>query len=177
MSTFTAFLNHRQVACGSRDRVLEYVQRLSAHERGAVLIFADETGRVIDFDFGQTGNAIPRSVGRPKLGVQSREITLLPRHWEWLSEQSGGASASLRRLVDEARSKGRTTRDRHDAAYRFMQALCGDMAGYEDALRAIYRSDAAGLSIHIQEWPEDVQSYVRDLLAEKSPGPGEPGCR
>lgn len=176
MSTFTAFLSHRQVACGSRDRIVDYVRRLSPHEQGAVLIFADETGRVTDFDFSQPGDTTPRGVGRPKLGVQSREVTLLPRHWEWLSEQSGGASASLRRLVDEARSKGRTLRDRQDAAYRFMQALCGDMVGYEEALRAVYRSDAAGLSTHIQDWPEDVRTYIQDLLTKDSPAPGGPAC-
>ncbi|MBB5744509.1 DUF2239 family protein [Brevundimonas variabilis] len=169
MSTFTAFLNHRQVASGPRERIAEYVLRLSPREQGSVLIFADETGRVTDFDFSSPESGAPRGVGRPKLGVQAREVTLLPRHWEWLGQQSGGASASLRRLVDEARAKGRTLRDRQDAAYRFMQALCGDMAGYEEALRAVYRSDASGLSTHMQDWPEDVQAYVLGLLAERSP--------
>ena len=176
MSTFTAFLNHRQVASGSRDRIMEYVLRLSPLDQGAVLIFADETGRVTDFDFNQPEGATPRGVGRPKLGVQAREVTLLPRHWEWLNAQSGGASASLRRLVDEARSKGRTLRDRQDAAYRFMQALCGDMVGYEEALRAVYRSDAAALSTHIQDWPEDVQAYVLGLLAENPSASGDLTC-
>lgn len=169
MSTFTAFLNHRQVVCANRDGIVEYLRRLPPDDQASVLIFADETGRVTDFDLSQAGVVKPRGVGRPRLGVQSREVTLLPRHWEWLSEQSGGASASLRRLVDEARSKGRTLRDRQDAAYRFMQALCGDMVGYEEALRAVYREDAAGLSAHIQDWPEDVQAYVLGLLAEKPP--------
>jgi len=168
MSVFTAFLNHRQVAKGSRERIVEYALRLPPIEQGAMLVFADETGRVIDLDFSQSEGAAPRGVGRPKLGVQAREVTLLPRHWEWLSEQSGGASASLRRLVDEARSKGRNARDQQDAAYRFMQALCGDMVGYEEALRAVYRSDAAGLSAHIQDWPEDVKAYVLELLAEET---------
>jgi uncharacterized protein len=98
------------------------------------------------------GNA-PQPVGRPKLGVQAREVTLLPRHWDWLSQQSGGASAALRRLVDAARSQGRTLRERQDAAYRFMQGLCGDMEGYEEALRALYRSDSALFASAIARWP------------------------
>ncbi|KPA95139.1 DUF2239 family protein, partial [Pseudomonas asplenii] len=37
----------------------------------------------------------PKGRGRPKLGVVAREVTLLPRQWEWLAEQPGGASAVL----------------------------------------------------------------------------------
>lgn len=176
MSAFTVFLDHRRVAGGSRDAIVDYLLRLSPRDQGAVMVFADETGRVTDIDVSQTEGATPRGAGRPRLGVQAREVTLLPRHWEWLGEQSGGASAALRRLVDEARSKGRTPRDRQDAAYRFMQALCGDMVGYEEALRAVYRSDAAALSAQIQDWPEDVRSYVRDLLGEDASASGGLTC-
>jgi hypothetical protein len=108
--------------------------------------------------------SVPRAAGRPKLGVQAREVTLLPRHWEWLARQPGGASASLRRLVEEARLKGRSERERRDSAYHFMQALCGDMPGYEEALRALYRGSAEFDAL-IGGWPADVRRYIARLLS------------
>lgn len=107
----------------------------------------------------------PRGRGRPKLGVVSREVTLLPRQWEWLAAQPGGASAVLRRLVDEAkrRSGARTRRAAQETAYQFMLAIGGDLPGYEDATRALFADDRSRLELEITGWPEDVRSHVLHL--------------
>ncbi|VVE26051.1 DUF2239 family protein [Pandoraea terrigena] len=108
----------------------------------------------------------PQSRGRPKLGVIAREVTLLPRHWEWLAVQPGGASAALRRLVDEVR-KGMHPRQQRraaqDAAYQFMQAIAGDFPGYEEATRALFADDRPGLEERVAAWPEDIRTYALRL--------------
>lgn len=104
-----------------------------------------------------------RGPGRPRLGVVAREVTLLPRHWEWLASQPGGASVALRKLVDAARKAQAdvdAARARRDAAYAVMTALAGDRTHYEDATRALFRDDRAGLVAHMAKWPRDVQTYV-----------------
>src|SRR4029079_4156101 len=76
-----------------------------------------------DVETDETAAAEPRGRGRPRLGVVAREGTLLPRHWEWLGTQPGGASVVLRKLVEEARranGDADRTRAARDAAYRFM---------------------------------------------------------
>ena len=89
----------------------------------------------------------------------AREVTLLPRHWEWLARQPGGASITLRRLVEAAR-KGDTgaadARARTEAAYRFMAAMAGDLPGFEEAARALFAGDRARLEIHMSQWPPDI---------------------
>lgn len=165
MTNYTAFLAHERVASGTRDEVQRQILSHHSAHKEAILVFDDETGRITDLDYRETpATSAPQPVGRPKLGVQAREVTLLPRHWDWLAQQSGGASAALRRLVDAARSQGRTVRERQDAAYRFMQGLCGDMEGYEEALRALYRSDGTAFASTIAHWPEDVRLYINGLL-------------
>jgi hypothetical protein len=160
-SNVTAFLDGRQIASGDPLAVAEHIRTLLLDKDGAVLVFEDRTGRIADLDYRDIGS---RSVGRPKLGVQAREITLLPRHWEWLAEQPGGASSALRRLVDEARAKGQTDRERRDAVYRFMQAACGNMPGYEEALRALYSGRDSDFFTLIDDWPLDIANYIRGLL-------------
>ena len=104
--------------------------------------------------------------GRPKLGVVAREVTLLPRQWQWLADQPGGASATLRRLVDEAR-KGTNPRQQRRAAqeagYRFMLAMAGDLPGYEEATRALFADDRSALEERIAAWPEDIRTYALRL--------------
>jgi hypothetical protein len=161
----TAFIAGQQIASGERDEVAKKIEgHLSGHD-GSVLVFEDETGRITDLDYR---NLAPRGAGRPKLGVQSREVTLLPRHWEWLAQQPGGASAVLRRLVEDARGKGRTERERRDAAYRFMQAACGDLSGYEEALRALYAAKDDDFLQLTDQWPADLARYIRKLLASEA---------
>ena len=104
--------------------------------------------------------------GRPKLGVVAREVTLLPRQWEWLTSQPGGASATLRRLVDEARkttSPRQQRRAAQEAAYHFMQAIAGDLPGYEEATRALFADDRPALEQRIAAWPEDIRTYALRL--------------
>lgn len=167
MSIVTAFLAGRMIARGGPDAVAQSLKNRLSEQDGAILVFEDQSGRVIDLDYRGT---VPRGVGRPKLGVQSREVTLLPRHWEWLSTQPGGASAALRRLVEEACRKGPSERERRDAAYRFMQAACGDMPDYEEALRALYAAREDDLFLLVEGWPDDLSRYIRELLGAKAGG-------
>ncbi len=172
-SSFTAFLAGRQIASGEREEVARSINEQLFEQDGAVLVFEDGSGRITDLDYRDTA---PRSAGRPKLGVQAREITLLPRHWEWLSEQPGGASAALRRLVEDARRKGRTERECRDAVYRFMQAACGDMPGYEEALRALYSARYDDFLATVDQWPEDLGRYIRKLLTSGEDTKGAASC-
>lgn len=108
----------------------------------------------------------PKGRGRPKLGVVSREVTLLPRQWEWLAAQPGGASAVLRRLVDDARRNGGSLQKRRatqEAACQFMLGIAGDFPGYEEATRALFADDRAKLEQCISDWPEDIQAHVLRL--------------
>ena len=104
--------------------------------------------------------------GRPKLGVVAREVTLLPRHWTWLSEQSGGASAALRRLVEEARRSNaprEQLRRAQDRTYRFLMATLGDAPGFEEAMRALYACDEHEFLARSRAWPRDLRAHARTL--------------
>ena len=184
----TSFVKHRLLASGPLVEVALAVK--TAVERdpsSAALVFDDATGRVIDLDLrgskadiierlsrprrGETQDSLrdacePRGRGRPRLGVVSREVTLLPRQWEWLSTQPNGASATLRRLVDEARRNSGPQRKRRaaqEAAYRFMHGIAGDFAGYEEATRALFADDRTRLEQCVADWPEDVRMHVLRL--------------
>jgi hypothetical protein len=105
----------------------------------------------------------PRGPGRPKLGVVAREVTLLPRHWEWLAQQSGGASVALRKLVEEARRSGEgknRIRQSQEAAYRFISVMAGNKPNYEDAIRALFAGDPVRFEELIAEWPADVRDHA-----------------
>jgi hypothetical protein len=94
----------------------------------------------------------------------AREVTLLPRHWDWLAKQPGGASVALRKLVEDARRDGRgDRRARQEAAFRFMAALAGNAPGYEEATRALFADDAAAFDAHSRLWPADVRDHARRL--------------
>jgi hypothetical protein len=119
----------------------------------------------------------PRGRGRPRLGVVAREVTLLPRHWDWLAAQPGGASAALRRLIDSARhaDAGRTAaRQAQERAYRAMLALAGDLPGYEDACRALFGGDPDGFAARIADWPADVRAYALELARPDPDGTDAP---
>lgn len=115
---------------------------------------------------GESVDPVPRPRGRPKLGVVAREITLLPRHWEWLATQPGGASVALRKLVDAAR-RTTTNEDRtkaaRDVAYRFMNAMAGDLSQFEEVIRALYRGDETRFRELITDWPRDIAAYAAQL--------------
>lgn len=124
---------------------------------------SEQSAPTSDTDIDVT-NRLP---GRPKLGVISREITLLPRHWEWLSQQKGGASVTLRKLVDEARHSSKekdALRAAQESAYRFMTAMAGNEVNYEDAVRALYAKDIVLLRTLIETWPKDIQSHTLYLI-------------
>lgn len=175
--TYTAFADRKLAAAGRLDPVLRKLKRrLDEGRGGTILVFEDRTGRQVDFNLrGSLEQVLAREMppvarsgpGRPKLGVVGREISLLPRHWEWLEEQPNGASAALRRLVDDAHKRDEVkTRVRRslDAAARFMSAMAGDFAGYEEATRALYQKDREQLERLIRKWPKDVRDYVMRLV-------------
>ncbi len=116
--------------------------------------------------------AEPRGRGRPRMGVVGREITLLPRQWEWLAAQPGGASVVIRKLVDEAKRSGgpaRKARAAQEAAYRFMSAVAGDLPGYEEAMRALFAGDRARFETQVSQWPESVRAYAARLAFGGTP--------
>src|SRR5688572_18517047 len=126
--TFTVFLKDEIVARGPREDIVQKMRELQPLERTSdLLAFDDETGRQVDIDLRAEGQPAPRPRGRPALGVEAKEVTLLPRHWEWLAQQRGGASATLRKLVEEALRKDRTAKDHHDTAYRFLHVMAGNL--------------------------------------------------
>jgi hypothetical protein len=164
-SPVTAFLEGRIIARGDRSEVTRTLEETFPADLAAIRVFDDESGRVVDLDYWDAAaSRAPKGPGRPKIGVVAREITLLPRHWDWLARQKGGASAVIRRLVDEASKAAPSPEARRDAAYRFMSDLCGDRPGYEEALRALYRGERDRLGALISGWPEDVRAYVERLL-------------
>jgi hypothetical protein len=177
----TAFAGVHQIARGPLSEVALAV-KAAAPAADPILVFDDATGDVVDLDLrGDAAEVVARLAGRgpkaaaaapaqgrgrPRLGVVAREVTLLPRHWEWLAAQGGGASNVLRRLVDEARradggkSQARTAQA---AAYRFMSAMAGDLPGFEEASRALFAGDADGFAERTAAWPPDVRDHVRAL--------------
>jgi hypothetical protein len=131
------------------------------------LIFNTETGRIVDIDPRFPPGAEAPRPGRPRLGVVAREVTLLPRHWDWLASQSGGASVALRKLVEEASRNPRARlRARRDAIYRLATALVGDAPGYEEAMRALYAGAREDFLAHIEAWPCDVRTVLDDMSTE-----------
>jgi hypothetical protein len=150
----------------------------------SLVVFDETTGRALDLDLrGTVEDVLARldpppsrpTRGRPKLGVTAREITLLPRHWDWLATQPGGASAALRRLVDQARRAGGSAdevRHAQEVTYRVMTTLAGDLPHYEEATRALFARDRAGFDQLTAGWPADIGDYVRELSA-KADGPSD----
>lgn len=194
----TAFFGTRRIASGALIDVALAIKAQEARAQGALFIFDDATGAVIDLDLrGSTAEIVTRlteqgeldalaastrgellgkssrSRGRPKLGVVAREVTLLPRHWEWLAGQPGGASQALRRLVDEARRADGGQTDRKAAqerAYRFLHALAGDLPDYEDVIRALFAGEDEAFAKRMAGWPADIRGHA---LALAQPRPNE----
>jgi hypothetical protein len=172
-----AFSGFRQVAAGDRAQVIHALRQLAATEETLIRVFNEATGERIDLDLRPEAEPVPspapaeeapatRPVGRPKLGVVAREVTLLPRHWEWLSSQPGGASVTLRRLIDESRkaNEGRVgVRASRENAYRFMSEMAGDFTGFEEASRALFAGDKAKFEGLVAPWPEDVRLQLARL--------------
>jgi hypothetical protein len=180
VKTCTAFKGSHRFASGSVAEVALAIR--DAAEDVMFLVFDDTTGRPIDIDTCGTIHEAqereetpsePRGRGRPRLGVVAREVTLLPRHWDWLGSQPGGASVALRKLVDEAR-RMRGDRDRiraaQEAAYHFMSAMAGNLPGFEEAARALFAYDRHRFVDLIAAWPEDLRDHALKLaFANLSP--------
>lgn len=171
-----AFEGDRLLARGPAAEVVAAVKAAAEAGRDA-LSFDVVTGKVIDWDLrgdvaavvarlAPAPEAEKRGPGRPKLGVTAREVTLLPRHWDWLASQPGGASVALRKLVEgalrEAEGPDRA-RKAKDATYRFMTALAGDKPGYEEATRMLFAGDWTAFDAAVEAWPEDVREAVRAM--------------
>jgi hypothetical protein len=181
-ASYSAFIGTRLLVSGELKKVLLKVkQRLDAGEEALVLIFSDSSGQQVEFDLRGTPDEMlarelpaprPAGPGRPKLGVVSREVSLLPRHWDWLEQEPSGISAALRRLVEEASKRDpERQRARHAraAASRFMTALAGDLPNYEEASRALFAEDQARFEELIRSWPKDVRKQLERLTR---PGAG-----
>ena len=179
--THTAFAGGRKLGCGPLAVVAPAVKAAFDAGESHVLVFDDKSGQQVDLDLrgamddvlarlATPTDAPPRSPGRgrPKLGVTAREVTLLPSHWVWLGAQPGGASAALRRLVDQARRSGDDDRRQaQEAAHRVMFALAGDFSDFEEATRAFYAGDRDRFVALSENWPIDPRDYVR-ALAERA---------
>lgn len=169
----TAFQGTKKIGSGSQAEVALMVKRLEDSGE-PILIFDDATGKQVEFDLrgsdaeivARLDNNEPRKPGRPKLGVTAREVTLLPRHWEWLAKQPGGASVTLRKLVDTARAQngGREQkREAQGAADRFMMVMAGNQPHYEEAARALYAGNYQRFIALTEDWPQDVRDHVRHV--------------
>ncbi len=175
-----AFEGARCIANGPLPEVALAVKKVFARgARGEVLVFDRVTSTPIDLDLSGTDAEIlkrieppKRSPGRPKLGVVPREVTLLPRHWDWLHDQPGGASVTLRKLVDQARQTtvdAERIRKARESAYRFLTDMAGDRPGFEEALRALFAGDRARFEQLVDRWPNDIKAHARTLGAEAMP--------
>ena len=191
---FTSFDGWNRIAFGSLETNALAVKRaMESDSSNPILIFNDLTGGVVDVDLrGTDAEALaripkavlndelngsesieadpslnqPRGRGRPKLGVIAREVTLLPRHWDWLSAQPGGASVALRKLVEEAKRSTVVRDDRRqtqERAYQFMSAIAGNFVGFEESTRALFAGDSKHFIQLVAQWPGDVRNYALSL--------------
>jgi hypothetical protein len=189
----TAFEGSRCIATGELKDVAPLAKAALDRSAGSnnplpVLVFNDASSETIELDWRGSAQdfaarlglpASPpassepaRGPGRPKLGVVAREVTLLPRHWEWLGQQPGGASVALRKLVEAARlsSEGKDrARQSREVGYKFMSTMAGHETGFEEASRDLFACDQAGLEARIAAWPVDVQTHLKKLLTEAFP--------
>lgn len=182
--SWTAFEGARRIATGALADVA--LAAKAAIDRGtdeAVMVLDDMDSQRVEIDFhGSDADILsqlprisaaldldtdaPRGRGRPKLGVVAREITLLPRHWDWLKRQPGGASVALRKLVDEARRTHRVQdeiRRSQEAAYHFMLIMAGDRPGFEEAARALFAGHHARFDALTGGWPIDIRDHLQKL--------------
>jgi len=201
-TTCTAFEGDRRIATGSHLAVAMAVKKVVDGDATAqVLIFDDETSRLVEFDLrgspdnvrermesaareqpcdGESGPPHRRGPGRPKLGVVAKEITLLPRHWAWLGAQPGSASATLRRLVEDARRANEVVdqiRAARDSTYRFSAAIAGNQPGFEEAMRSLFAGDREGFRREMDCWPPDVRAHAERISngSFAPPRDGAPG--
>lgn len=184
----TAFSGPQRIASGElRHVAMKAKQAFDLHPDRPVLVFDDADGRTVEVPLelpaadllrllaqpqlatNADAAPAPRRPGRPKLGVVAREITLLPRHWDWLAAQPGGASVALRRLVEDARkvsSGDDRRRAAQEATFRFMQAMAGDLPGFEEASRALFAGDVSRFEEQAARWADDVRDHATWLATD-----------
>jgi hypothetical protein len=177
----TAFIGHRLIGSGPAAEVVGKAKQAFDADRNVLpMVFDDSSGETIEVNLmGTEAEVLGRlttapqdpdlkRVGRPRLGVVAREVTLLPRHWDWLAEQPEGASAALRKLVEEARrdpsGKDRARRSKA-AADRFMRRMAGDLPLFEDAYRAFYAGDDVRMQQLTTAWPTDIREHLMRLVS------------
>lgn len=191
----TAFAGDALVASGPLRAVIPAIMAATgAAHRPTVVVYDDATGAVVDLDLrgspaeaiarlGQGGDRAvappparaadkPRGRGRPRLGVVPREVTLLPRHWDWLAGQPGNVSQTLRRLVDDARraDRGQAERAARERTYRFLAAQAGNLPGFEDVIRALFAGQGDAFAAGMARWPEAIRDYAGRLAQPPAPG-------
>lgn len=194
----TSFEGSNRIATGPLAEVVAATKaRIDRAGPEPILIFDHASSQTIEIDFRGdlsavldrlpksepesavgTDDPLPRKPGRPKLGVVGREITLLPRQWEWLASQPGGASVVIRKLVEEARKDRHfrgLKRDIQASAYRFMSVMAGDRPGFEEASRALFADDREGLQNRIAEWPLDIRDHVMFLATGRGQAAADSG--
>ena len=44
-----------------------------------------------------------------------------------------------------------------------MSVIAGDMKGYEEALRALYKADRKNFLLHTHGWPADVRAHAIEM--------------
>jgi hypothetical protein len=170
---YLAIYDKDVISRGSLEEIIHQVKAFNSNIEP--MVFEVENCRRIDFSWygdaqtvlanASTDNTQSSKRGRPKLGVKAKEVTLLPRHWEWLSTQKGGASSALRRLVDEAQ-KNASTEDvicaQQQQLDKFILAFLGDEPGFEEASRALYRNSKVSFEAAIGSWPSDIKVFVME---------------
>lgn len=175
-----SFASQKLIAQGEIDFVTNEAKAYQAtHPTAQILAFDTDTSEPVELDL-RTNISIflneepARKPGRPKLGVQAREITLLARHWDWLGSQPGGASATIRRLVEQAkRDPVEMRKTAQTAAYKFLSAMLGNAENFEEATRCLFADDRKGFLYWSATWPPDLRVHAR-ALAEKSFTPLSP---
>jgi hypothetical protein len=177
--TYTAFGNGKLIVHGGLDDVVTKIKRwYDKYSNGTLLVFNDFTGKTMEFDLRGSEKEVLQKIemflpqeivvvsarpGRPKLGVVTREVSLLPQHWEWLASQPEGASAALRKLVEGAKKNlvmKESVKQVQERAYKIMSILAGDLPQYEEALRSLYRRNEENFKQHIASWSPDIKDYV-----------------
>jgi len=179
--SFVVFEGSRLRARGSVAEVVRALWPVPSARQADLRILNERTGATVDFDWrGEMDRVIERaeeqvlgpSLGRPKLGVSSREVTLLPRHWHWLDGQPGSASATIRKLIDEKMARSESGWNGLDGLYRQMSSLAGDLAGFEDAARYLYSGQWRSAEAIVAKWPGDLSTYfLARLRAVKKVSP------
>ena len=173
----TAFEGMTRIATGDLSTVARAVKAtLETNPTASVLIFDDETSHQVELDLrGSVDDVLARllppplapiTAGRPKLGVVAREVTLLPRHWDWLATQPSGASVALRKLVDEARKASTwqdALRQQQEVTYRFLSAIAGNLPHFEEATRALFAGNSDTFSEQMSSWPPDIREHALKL--------------